>query len=176
MKNKSDRLIVAVVAVVSCLMIIIAPLIGAGLLSQPQKNHNIYTNGRFGGTTTTEKATALVDDSLNRYINLTASLGTGEGGPSYSWVTVITKVTWIGTPKDSIKTLQNISLSVYTRLDENSSLSGTQMLTIGIHCIANQTEPTIPNDTIDCKEIIIPSLGLNMPSYSYTFNCSTYFA
>lgn len=175
MNTKSNGWIVAVAAVILCLMIIIVPLLAIDLFSQSQEYHNIYTNGRFGGVTTTEKTTTLVDDSLSRYINVTASIGTGEGGQGYSWTTVNTNVTWIGTPEDPVKTLQNIRLSIYTRLDENSSIdNGTYFLTIGLHVVANQTEPTIPSDAIDHKEIIIPPMGLDISNYQYSFNCSTF--
>ena len=49
------------------------------------------------------------------------------------------------------------------------------MLTIGLHVVANQTEPTIPSDAIDYKEIIIPAIGLDTPNYQCSFNCSTFF-
>ena len=103
MKSNNSRLIVSVVAVVACLVIIIAPLIAINLLSQTQKYHNIYANGRFGGVSTTEKTITSVDDSLSRYINLSSSIGTSEGSQGYSWTIVNTNVTWIGTAKTQLR-------------------------------------------------------------------------
>jgi hypothetical protein len=172
MYHKRKRNVYAVIALSICLAAIIAPVTAITFLSHSQKYHNIYAYGSFGGTSSTETVTASIDTSLSRYINLTAQLGTGEGGQGYSWITVTTNLTWIGSPDDSIKSVKNVHLAVYTRLDENYSSNGTHTLTIGVHCMANQSESTFPNDAIDHKEITVPSFNLGMSSYSYTFNCS----
>lgn len=166
-------LIGAIVAIVLCLVVLIAPLIAIGVLFHGAERTN--RSGYGSGVGESFQTSAVVDPTLSRYINLTALEATGEGGPGYSWNTISGNVTWIDTPQDSIKSLQNIHLAVYTRLDENSSWSkNTYMLWIGIHVVANQTEQTIPTDAIDHQEIIIPALGLDMPNYPYSFNCSTF--
>ena len=177
MYAKSKRWTYAVIATLICLVAILAPIIATSFLSKAEKNHQLYSNLRFNGISTTFDSSQTLDDSLTKYINLTSNLVTGQGGPGYSWTTIYTNLTWIGSPKDSVKNIQNINLVAYSRLDENDSYgNGTGMLIIGLHVIASQTEPTIPNDAIDYKEITIPSLGVDSPSFSYTFNCSTYVA
>ncbi|MGA2680904.1 MAG: hypothetical protein ABSF44_03790 [Candidatus Bathyarchaeia archaeon] len=165
------------IVIVAVAVLCLSPLIALGLFTNTQKtNHGIYST-RFSGDGESFQTSAAVDPALSRYLNLTAVGKSGAGGPGYSWNIVTGNVTWIGSTQDPVKSLQNIHLFVYTRVDENSSMSPkTFMLYIGIHVEVNQTEPTIPSDAIDHKEIIIPTLGLEMPNYSYSFNCSTYVA
>lgn len=173
MRDRIKWTIISIIVFMLCLVVVIAPLIAADILfpRSTTSNHSEYN----GGVVATYEVTALVDKSLSNCINLTCEIGTGEGGQGYSWTTVSGNLTWTGTLQDSIKSIQNLHLAVYTRLDENSSLNeNTRMLTIGIHAIVNQSKPTIPTDSIDYHEIIIPSFGLDTPTYTYSLNCSTY--
>jgi hypothetical protein len=167
--GRTKWLIIAIVAV----SLFLAPVIALAVLTnQPNPpNNSIYSSGHGE----TFQTSATVDEALSRYVNITASGGSGASGPGYSWNTVSGNVTWIDSPEDSVKSLQNIHLVVYTRVDENSSMSAkTYMLFIGIHVVANQTEPTIPADALDHQEIVIPTLSLDTPQYPFRFNCSTY--
>jgi len=111
---------------------------------------------------------------LKPYINITIGGSQGAGGEGSSWTQLNGTVSWIGSSQDSVKSLRNIHLSIYTRLDENLSMSkNTYLLYVGIHLQANQTEPTIPADAIDHQEVTIPTIGIDKPQYPFNFTCST---
>ena len=120
-----------------------------------------------------------VDESLQPYIELGSagmqgsSWGTDDGG-SAGWMVLNGTVSWIGEPQDSVKSLKNIHLVVYTRIDEKTYVNGTLThLYIASHIQAFPNEPTLPNDTIDQVKMIIPEIGLDTPTYQYNVNCST---
>jgi hypothetical protein len=179
MSTKNRRLTYAVVALVICLVVTIASLIAVGNLLQFQKNNDIY-NTHYEGLHTGEEPFQLVDSSLSKYINLTSSIIEGAGnhpkvGQGYDWAAGFAKLTWIGSAKDSVRSIQNIHLVVYSRIDQNNTFGSSQWLNIGLHAVVNQTEPTIPNDAIGYEEITVPILGIDNSTYSYFYNCSTNF-
>ena len=118
---------------------------------------------------------AEVDESLQSYIKLTSpGRITRSGGIDDGWIFLSGTVSWIGSPQGSVKSLNNIHLTMYTRVDDRTYVNGTlTSLTIGSHILASPNKPTLPNDTIDHVEVIIPALGLDTPQYQYSLNCST---
>ena len=156
--------------VVLVMGLLFVPMVAVGVLYHSPPASSIYSSGH-GETYPPE--TTTVDKALRAYIQIKTGGRSGGSGPGYSWNTITGNVTWIGSPRDAIKSLHNIQLSVYTRLDENDSWGkNTYMLVLGTHIEANLTEATFPVDVIDHQEVIIPTLGVNMPNYQYSFNCS----
>ena len=148
----------------------------------PTLRHSQNGNGYPRGVTYGETQVQLVDSSLTQYVNLTTSIiqreegGHPEVGRDMGWRAGFANLTWIGSSDDSVKSIQNIHLAVYTRLDVNNTFGkDIKFLTIGLHAVVNRTEPTIPNDAIGYEKITIPILGIDNPTYSYFFNCSSYF-
>ena len=145
-------------------------MIAIGVLIHSPAQTSIYSSGHGE---TFPPASAIVDDALSHYVQIKTGGGSGGSGPGYSWGIVTGNVTWTGSPNDSVKTLHNIHLSVYTKLGENNSWGeNTYMLVLGTYIEANLTEPTFPAESIDHQEVIIPTLGIKMPNYQYSFNCS----
>ena len=161
------RWLLIVVVVIGLLFV---PMVAVGILYHSPPASSMYSSGHGE---TFPSATVAVDEALSPYVQIKTAGGSGGGGPGYSWNTITGNVTWIGSPEDSVKSLHNIHLAVYTRLDENQSWGkNTYMLVLGTHIEANLTEPMLPVDVIDHQEVIIPTLGVNMPNYQYSFNCS----
>jgi hypothetical protein len=126
------------------------------------------------GPGTTYPTSAVVDEKLKPYINITLGGSLSAGRAGSSWTQQNGTIFWIGSSQDSVKSLQNIHLSIYTRLDENLSMSKTAyLLYVGIHLQANQSQQTIPKDVIDHLEVIIPKIGLDEPQFPFSFTCST---
>ena len=167
MNGRHKWILIAVITI----SLFLVPMIAIGVLyrSSPVQT-SIYSSGH-GETFPPESI--IVDGALSHYINIKTGGRSGGSGPGYSWDIVTGNVSWIGSPEDSVKSLHNIHLAVYTRLDDNESWGkNTYMLVLGTHIEANLTEPTFPADIIDHQEIIIPTLGLETPNYHYSFNCS----
>jgi hypothetical protein len=165
--TRSKWLIVILIAVVLCSV----SLLAFGFYSSAQNsNRSIYSSGHG----VTYPTSIDVDEMLKPYINITIGGSQGAGGEGSSWTQLNGTVSWIGSSQDSVKSLRNIHLSIYTRLDENLSMSkNTYLLYVGIHLQANQTEPTIPADAIDHQEVTIPTIGIDKPQYPFSFTCST---
>jgi hypothetical protein len=147
----------------------------------PTLQHSQNGNGYPRGVTYGETQVQLVDSSLTKYVNLTTSIIQRENsipeiGREMGWRAGFANLTWVGSPGDSVKSIQNIHLAVYTRLDVNNTFGkDIKFLTIGLHAVVNRTEPIIPNDAIGYEKITVPILGIDNPTYSYFFNCSSYF-
>jgi hypothetical protein len=146
-------------------------------LQHPQKG-----NGYPRGVTYGETQVQLVDSSLTKYVNLTTDIIQREEGwhpevgREMGWRAGYANLRWTGSSDDSVKSIQNIHLAVYTRLDSNITFGkDIKFMTIGLHAVANRTEPIIPNDAIGFGRITVPILGIDNPTYSYFFNCSSYF-
>jgi hypothetical protein len=175
MSAKSKKLTYAIIVLIICIVIVVS-LIARDNISQYQKG-----NGYPRGVSYGEKQIQLVDNSLIQYVNLTTNIIQRESahpdeGRTMGWRAGYANLRRTGSPEDSVKSIQNIHLAVYTRLDQNDSFGkDIKFLTIGLHAIANRTEPTIPNDAIGYQRITIPTLGIENPTYSFFFNCSSYF-
>jgi hypothetical protein len=122
---------------------------------------------------------ANVDPSLKSYIEVSVpggpggSEGTPDGGMA-GWEMLNGTVTWIGSPQDTVRFLTDIHLVIYTRIDDRTYVNGhLTHIYIGTHAEAYPNTPTLPNDTIDHVEFVIPKLGLDTPVYQYSVNCST---
>ena len=122
---------------------------------------------------------ANVDPSLKPYIAVSVpggpggSQGTPDGGMT-GWELLNGTVTWIASPHDSVQSLKDIHLVVYTRIDDRTYVNAhLTHIYIGTHAEAYPTEPTLQNGTIDHVELVIPKLGLDTPVYQYSVNCST---
>jgi hypothetical protein len=175
MSAKSKKLTFAIFVLITCVVVVVS-LIARDNLPQYQKG-----NGYPRGVSYGEKQIQLVDNSLIQYVNLTTNIIQKEGahpdeGRAMGWRAGYANLRWIGSTDDSVKSIQNIHLAVYTRLDQNVTFGkDIKFLTIGLHAVANRTEPIIPNDVYGHQEITIPILGINNPTYTFFFNCSSYF-
>lgn len=128
-----------------------------------------YKGIGIGYPTSTE-----VDESLKPYIKLTSgSYGSIRGAEG--WMVLNGTVSWIGSPQDSIKSLSDIHLVMYTRVDDRTYINGSILthVYVGVHLEVLPNEPKMANDTIDHNEVIIPKIGLDSPTYQYSLNCST---
>jgi hypothetical protein len=176
MSAKSKKLTFAIFVLITCVVVVVS-LIARDNLPQYQKG-----NGYPRGVSYGEKQIQLVDNSLIQYVNLTTNIIQREEGwhpevgREMGWRAGYANLRWTGSTDDSVKSIQNIYLAVYTRLDQNVTFGkDIKFLTIGLHAIANRTEPTTPNDAIGYQKITIPILGIENPTYSFFFNCSSYF-
>jgi|GEM_PF-7131514 len=115
-----------------------------------------------------------VDESLKPYIKVTSG-GQGHSQGAEGWMVLNGTVSWIGSPQDSIKSLSDIHLVMYTKVDERTYINGSILthVFVGVHLEALPNELKLSNDTIDHSEVIIPMIGLDMPTYPYSLNCST---
>jgi hypothetical protein len=169
-REVNDRhkwLLIAVVTI----SLFLVPMIAIGILYHSSPAQTCMYSSGHGETF--PPASAIVDEALSPYVRIKTVGGPGGSEPGYSWNIVTGNVSWVGSPEDSVKSLHNIHLAVYTRLDENESGGkNTYMLVLGTHIEANLTEPTLPVDVIDHQEVIIPTIGLSTPIYQYIFNCS----
>jgi hypothetical protein len=121
-----------------------------------------------------------VEESLQSYVRIDShgmqgsSGGDGNGGIA-GWEILNGTISWIASPFDSIKSLSDLHLVIYTRIDDrNYRQDGSlEHLYLGTHIQVFKNEPTLPNGTIDHFEISIPKIGWDTPSYQYYVNCST---
>jgi hypothetical protein len=116
-----------------------------------------------------------IDESLKLYINVSSPESQGYSKGAEGWMVLNGTVNWIASPQDLIKSLSDVHLVMYTKVDERTYVNGTILthLLVGIHLEASPKEPQIPDDVIDYKEVIIPTIGLDVSTYQYSLNCST---
>jgi hypothetical protein len=121
-----------------------------------------------------------VEDSLQSYVRIDSpgmqggSSGDGNGGTA-GWEILNGTISWIASPFDPVKSLHNLHLVIYTRIDDrNYRQDGSlEHLYLGTHIQVFKDAPSLPNGTIDHFELNIPELSWDMPTYQYYVNCST---
>jgi uncharacterized protein YceK len=119
---------------------------------------------------------SAVDDSLTPYVNVTINGQSGYSNSTYARMFLNGTVSWVASEQDAVKSLSDIHLVMYTRVDDRQydETGALTHLFIGSHIVAYYDEPTLPNDLIDHMEVIIPKIGLDTPTYQYSLNCSTF--
>lgn len=63
---------------------------------------------------------------------------------------------------------------MYTMVDSYWHNGGNSHTDIEKYFGAYPNQPTLPNSTIDHVEVIIPTLGLTHPEYSFNLTCSAF--
>lgn len=121
-----------------------------------------------------------VEASLQSYVRIDSpcmeghSGGDGDGGIA-RWEILNGTISWIASPFDSVKSLHNLHLVIYTRIDDrNYRQDGSlEHLYLATHIQVFKDAPSLPNGTIDHFEMTIPELSWDTPTYQYYVNCST---
>lgn len=121
-----------------------------------------------------------VEESLQSYVRIdspgvqSSSSGDGNGGIA-GWEILNGTISWIASPFDSVKSLSNLHLVIYTQIDDkNYRQDGSlEHLYLGTHIQVFKDAPSLPNGTIDHFEMTISELSWGTPTYQYYVNCST---
>lgn len=122
-----------------------------------------------GDVKTSYPLVSAVEEALEPYVNITT---TGIAGSTYTTYLNGT-VFWIGSPEDSVKSIENVHLLMYTRLDSTETSGDLTIKHIGIHIEAYTSGSQLPTDAIDHVEVVIPLLGFDNPRYEFSLSCST---
>ena len=109
-----------------------------------------------------------VKDELKPYINITL---TGMHGNSSMWYQS-GRINQVASPQDSIESVENIHLLIYSRVNSTTKLGDSTWKVIEIHIVAYKDNFSLALDVIDqSEELIISQLGINNSQYKFELNC-----
>ena len=109
-----------------------------------------------------------VEEELKPYINITL---TGMHGNNFMWYQS-GRVSWIASPQDSVKSVENIHLLMYSRVNSTTTMGDSTWKVIEIRVVAYKDNFSLPLDLIDqSQELLIPQLGINNSQYEFELSC-----
>lgn len=172
-ENLKKWLVVGTIITISIIALSSAVILNAYLINS---SGDIFSgNSHTGGHRVSYPLNFTVEESLKPYLTINCTGESGYSNGTIARMFLNGTVSWIGSSQESVKSLSNIHLVMYTRVDDRQYVNGELFHTyVGIHLEAFLNEPLLPNDTIDHTEVLIPKIGIDSPTFRYNLNCSTF--
>ena len=80
-------------------------------------------------------------------------------------------INWRGSSQDSVKSIENLCLVLYTELVGEQTFGDKIVQGFKIHMEICRTEFQLTDDVIDFEEVVIPVLGLDNPRFEFSLMC-----
>lgn len=125
-------------------------------------------DGYYSGDHVTYPVSSEVSEELKPYVDLTL---TGMRGDSFMRHES-GQVSWVGQPQDSVESVENIRLMMYSRVNSTTTSGDSTWTVIEIRVVAYTENFTLPSDAIgQSEELMIPQLGINNPQHEFELSC-----